>query len=411
MERTKFLYTLFLLNLDYAFGSESHSLVFLSTGRVSSKGSYDFEQLTVYDGVTVSHCDGLTKKERLKSTLQKSSLPADCEKPYANIREAITNIQDHSNYTVDVVQRRQSCSRSPNGTVSAVEAWAVNGNEFLTFDPDTLKWTSQSPSALKVKELWDKQNIRSDVYRNFLRHLCPKMVQEMTLKSTPKNTELHIFAKPVEGSNEAFLCCHVTTTDRSVKSVRLIGDGATRVSGFSVVGPLPAGGDARVLRLTAGISLSLEGLSYGCEVQSQGHSISAFWNGNTLDGRHIYHSLWDKAIPAIIGLLAVMAVILTVSCLTICLLRIIKIKRRPPPPPPRPELTEQFESFIRSSTLYPDVRNYLLSFISGPRTQENYRDDYNQWFEMMERQNCFDPEFYGRQNGPNRLILVSHNKP
>ncbi|KAK7904165.1 hypothetical protein WMY93_016772 [Mugilogobius chulae] len=368
-----FLTSLVIVNAD---GSESQSLVFLSTGRVITESKFAFEQVTVFNDIIVSFCNGVTKKEQLKSRLQNSSMPLSCEKDHVNILEAINNI--HTYMTVDVVQRMRGCSASSNGSVSAMETWAVNGQEFLTFDPDTSTWMSKSPSAVKIKELWDNQPMRSHDYRYFLKSKCPKMLQQITLKSTPKNTELHVFAKPLE-NNEAFLCCHVTTTDRSVKSVRLIGDGATHVSGFTVAGPLPTGGDAWVFRLRARISLSVTHLTYGCAVQSAGQNMSVFWNGNTLDGRHIYYSLWEKAVPAVIGFVSV----------------IVKMKRRPPPPRIRPEIRDQFESFIESSTLYPDIRNYLLSFIYGSNTPESHRGDYNQWFEMMERQNNYDPEFYG----------------
>lgn len=148
------------------------------------------------------------------------------------------------------------------------------------------------------------------------------MIQQMTLKLIPKNTELRVFAKPFENGNEAQLLCHVTTTDLSVKSVHLIGNGATRVSGFSVMGPLPSGDGFWILRLTARIFLSQTHLTYGCAVQSESHNFTTFWDGTTLDGRYIDYSRTYKFLNAFIGFLAVIGFILVISCTMIALLNI-----------------------------------------------------------------------------------------
>ncbi|KAJ0062984.1 hypothetical protein NL108_010287 [Boleophthalmus pectinirostris] len=405
MARAVFFYTLITLS-NLIVESNSHRLVVFSTGLVKSQHGYHFEQLTVYDGVAVSFCNGATKKEQLKPKLQTSLIPDNCEIAHYNILEAVYNIESHA-LAVDVVQRRRGCSRSSNGSVSAFEAWAVNGNDFITFDPDTLKWTPQSPSAFKIKELWDNQQTRNHAFSTFLKNECPKMIEQTALKSTPKNTELHIFAKPVEDNNEAYLICHVTTTDPSVKSVHLTGDGAPHVSGYSVFGPLPSDGDEWVLRLTARISLRLTHLTYGCAVKSEGNNVSVYWNGNTLDGRHIYKTFWDKSLIVIFGFSATIVFVLVISCIITILLKMIKM-RRPPPPPPRPELREQLNSFIESSTFYPDIRNVLLAFIYGSNLPDRYQDDYNQWLEMMELQNNHDPEFYPAYKKPDSYFASTN---
>uniref|UniRef100_A0AAV2JH49 Uncharacterized protein n=1 Tax=Knipowitschia caucasica TaxID=637954 RepID=A0AAV2JH49_KNICA len=246
--------------------------------------------------------------------------------------------------------------------------------DFLDFDCNTHKWTAKSFSAEPIKKLWDGQQMKNHDYSVFLITKCTKMIELITLKSNP-STDLHVFANPLQTTNDAVLCCHLTTSDPTVKTVFLIGNGATHV-------------------LKALISLSNTHLTYGCAVQSEGFNISMYWNGNTLDGQHIYRTFWEKTLPAIFGFIAVIALLLCLSIAIIFCLKYVKRRPLPPPPPPRPELTQQFERFIESSTLYPDIRNYLLSFIYGTNTPEHHRDSYDQWLEMMERQNSVDPEFY-----------------
>lgn len=142
--------------------------------------------------------------------LQKSALPNHCDEAYYNILESIYNIQDHTNNTVgefhvlsnncvpcnvffsyfytDIVQRRQGCTCAADGTKSAFEVWALNGKEFLTFNPKTLTWTSKSQFSLKIKKIWDKQLTRSHAFSAFLETFCPNMIQQMSVKSVHVNT-------------------------------------------------------------------------------------------------------------------------------------------------------------------------------------------------------------------------------
>lgn len=386
--------SLILINFTVAYGA-FHTLVFLSTGRWKSQAQLDFEQLTIFDNITVSKCNGVTYEEQFKPSLQKTALPDRCDEAHRNILESIYNILDLTNNTVDVVQRRRGCRSAADGSETAFDTWALNGDDFLTLDLETLTWISKSHSSVKIKEIWDKSRTRSHAFRAFLKNFCPEMIQQMSLKAVPKNTELRVFAKPVENSEEAQLLCHVTTTDSSVKSVRLIGNGATRVSGFSVMGPLPSGGASWVLRLSGRISLSLTHLTYGCAVQSDNHNLTIYWDGTTLDGRHIYYRVTYKFLNAILGFLALIGFILVMSCAMIALLRIIKMRKRPRAPPPRPELKEQFETILQSSTLPPEIRSILLSVLHGSNTPDIHRESQIQWLEMKERENYYDPEFYG----------------
>lgn len=86
--------------------------------------------------------------------------------------------------------------------------------------------------------------------------------------------ELRVFAKPIANTAQALLRCHVTTTDKSVSSVHLIGDGA---SWITVTTPMPSGDGAEIIRLTAGIPISQNTNTYGCIVQKGGHNITVFW--------------------------------------------------------------------------------------------------------------------------------------
>ncbi|KAG7236240.1 hypothetical protein INR49_001156 [Caranx melampygus] len=270
-----------------------HSLVFLSTGRVQPGSLSSFDQLTVFDGVPISHCGSLTRTEEFKPSLESHDLPQRCEAACADVIESLSVLPSLTNSTVGesyccltawtittksltcshltaVVQRHRGCSRSTSGKNSAFEAWSVNGMSFMTFDPDSQRWTGQSPSAVRVEREWNRNRARNMAFSRFIRQQCPEMIHTIQLKSIQPKTDLNIFTKPTADRAQALLICHVTTTDQSVSSVQLTGDGAPGATWVRVMGPVPGPEDGSViLRLTAVISSTQ--LSYGCT--AGGHSI------------------------------------------------------------------------------------------------------------------------------------------
>ncbi|TWW54176.1 hypothetical protein D4764_0192030 [Takifugu flavidus] len=117
--------------------------------------------------------------------------------------------------------------------------------------------------------------------------------------------DLRVFANPVDRTR-ALLKCHVTSTDKSVRSVSLTEDGAPKANWITVTGPLPSGDGSVILILTAEVPLIHTNI-YGCVVQTEDRTITVMWDGNTLDGRHILYiqmTFWR-----IIG------IIFTVCCL------------------------------------------------------------------------------------------------
>ncbi|XP_034713584.1 uncharacterized protein LOC117935488 [Etheostoma cragini] len=374
----------------------SHSLKFLSTGRVQPGDQPSFEQLTVFDGVPISYCDSVTKREQLKPTLESQSLPEHCNEASLNIIDSLHEILRFTNSPVYVVQRRRGCILSANG-MSAFEAWAVDGTDFLSFDPESQRWTSQSPSAAPVEQRWNKNTLMNNAYKHFVRVVCPQMIQETKLRPIQQKTELHVFAKPIVDTDQALLRCHVTTTDKSVSSVHLIGNGATRASRIRVTGPLPAENGSVILRLTADISKNQIHNTYGCMVQTGSHNTTVFWDGKTIDGRNLLDNL---SVFWIILLVFLGVICFAFVCTSIvrairCLHKYVKPTSSPPPSRDDPQLAEQFTR-IKDSVASPDLQSVIFSVTQG---REGHRESHEQWEVriMLRDQSHYDPEFFADQ--------------
>ncbi|XP_056879564.1 RLA class II histocompatibility antigen, DP beta chain-like isoform X2 [Takifugu flavidus] len=284
----------------------SHSLEFLSTGRVQPGSGLHFEQVTEFDGVVISHCDSGTQQEHFKPVLESHNLPGTCRPACYDVFDALKAISKFINHTRNV-QRRRGCITSDERLESAFDNWAVNGEGFIQFDAGAQKWKALSPSAEMIKDSWNGREARNHLFGQFIRRHCLEMIHQIKLREVEKRTDLRVFANPVDRT-KALLKCHVTST-KSVRSVSLTEDGAPKANWITVTGPLPSGDGSVILILTAEVPLIHTNI-YGCVVQTEDRNITVMWDGNTLDGREILYATVDWPFWKI----------LTVSFSCVCLL-------------------------------------------------------------------------------------------
>ncbi|XP_030012227.1 uncharacterized protein LOC115434425 [Sphaeramia orbicularis] len=358
----------------------SHSLLFLSTGRTKPKDRPLFEQLTTYDDVPISYCDSWNRSEQIKPTLENNHLFETCDGPCDDMIVALHEIPTLINSTVYVVQRRRGCIQSADRSVSGFEAWAVNGLDFLTFDSKSQKWTAHSPSAKTLQQIWNKDEGRNIAFSDFIKNICPLMIQKITFKMSSEYTELHVFAKPTNDKFLVLLRCHLATTDKSVTSVDLIVDGASGVDWTSLIGPLPSGDTSVILRLTARISLKQKTSTYGCSVKTGSHKTTVFWDGKTLDGTHLFFNGNWMALTAIMGF-GIMAILVVIIIYGLILLQ-KHAKRSQSPPKKDPQLMR----FIKDSSFL-ELKITVL-------VDEDHQDYLVQWEKKNKEE---DQDYFAHQ--------------
>lgn len=86
------------------FVSDFHSLGFLSTGHFHPGARPDFEQVTVFDGVLISHCDGVTQQEQFKPVLESHNLRT-CEAAFYDVYDALKEISGFINSTLCMLKK------------------------------------------------------------------------------------------------------------------------------------------------------------------------------------------------------------------------------------------------------------------------------------------------------------------
>ncbi|XP_029688070.1 zinc-alpha-2-glycoprotein-like isoform X2 [Takifugu rubripes] len=166
----------------------SHSLEFLSTGRVQPGSGLHFEQVTEFDGVVISHCDSGTQQEHFKPVLESHNLTGTCRAACYDVFDALKAISKFINHTRNV-QRRRGCITSDKRLESAFDNWAVNGEGFIQFDAGAQKWKALSPSAEMIKDSWNGYEARNHLFGQFIRRYCLEMIHQIKLKETEKRTD------------------------------------------------------------------------------------------------------------------------------------------------------------------------------------------------------------------------------
>ncbi|TWW54178.1 hypothetical protein D4764_0192050 [Takifugu flavidus] len=294
----------------------SHSLEFLSTGRVQPGSGLHFEQVTEFDGVVISHCDSGTQQEHFKPVLESHNLPGTCEVALNDAFGALKEISKFTNHTLylrvfaNPVNRTKallkchvtSTDKSVR-SVSLTEDGAPKANWITVTGP--LPSGDGSVILILTAEV---PLIHPNIYG------CVVQTEDRTITVM---WDLRVFANPVDRT-KALLKCHVTSTDKSVRSVSLTEDGAPKANWITVTGPLPSGDGSVILILTAEVPLIHTNI-YGCVVQTEDRTITVMWDGNTLDGREILSTSvsWTQILGCVL-FLCVLFLICTTALVLKC---------------------------------------------------------------------------------------------
>ncbi|TWW54613.1 hypothetical protein D4764_0275550 [Takifugu flavidus] len=176
-----------------------------------------------------------------------------------------------------------------------------------------------------IKDSWNSYEAQNYFFGHFINEECPEMIHQIK-REVEKRTDLRVFANPVDRT-KALLKCHVTSTDKSVRSVSLTEDGAPKANWITVTGPLPSGDGSVILILTAEVPLIHPNI-YGCVVQTEDRTITVMWDGNTLDGREILYATVVWPLWKILTIVTFSCVFLLICTKAVVLKHNKKIKRR-----------------------------------------------------------------------------------
>ncbi|XP_062391201.1 major histocompatibility complex class I-related gene protein-like [Sardina pilchardus] len=189
--------------------------------------------------------------------------------------------------TADILQRSCGCIINSSG-VFPFDEWVVNGEDFLTFDPETLKWTALSYLAVPVAEEWNRDIFRNQMYGEFgqtesvkTHHMLMQRRAAWLRQRQRKDMRVRVHATSITGSRCTALLCQVTDTDLSGLRIHLTEDGRPIERGLQLTGPLPDGNGTFQMQLQVEAIVNRT-KQYQCEIKSDAVNISVPWDGRLL---------------------------------------------------------------------------------------------------------------------------------
>lgn len=256
-----------------------------------------FQQTTLFNGNIIFSCNkkptmAETSQDRELRDLPRQNWVIDAftqEELQDRHKQCKTQCYDHFAWlekiqtitvTEEVLQRRQGCIINSLGAFS-FDKWGVNGEDFLNFDPKTLKWTALSDKANHLATDLNGMNIMNHAYRHFdqILHNTMFKVKKAARSCDDPQTgmELHIFAKHSPGRTVTYLQCHVTGLELSGVRIQLTKDGVPLTSGLKFTGPRPNGDGTVQMRVQIETILD-NSKTYRCEAHSKTVNMSVLFD-------------------------------------------------------------------------------------------------------------------------------------
>ncbi|XP_048059161.1 zinc-alpha-2-glycoprotein-like [Megalobrama amblycephala] len=214
-----------------------------------------------------------------------------------------------------VLQRIIGCEleKLPDGTVKSLTAYdeyGFDGEDFISFNFDTMQWIDKSPKAKETKEDWDHQTARNQILEYFLK-ICMNWI------STYNNThmsrpDVHVFAlkaAPVDQNKQKLTCLATGFYPRDVQmNIRLYRINLEDQTSSGI----RANDDGTFqMRISVKINRNYKG-SYDCLVihSSLTEPVTVVWDGKCSNCEP--EPRWDVGAVAVVLLLTVIVIVIVI---------------------------------------------------------------------------------------------------
>ncbi|KAL6460094.1 hypothetical protein MHYP_G00318530 [Metynnis hypsauchen] len=309
--------------------AEQHTLQYLYTLRSAPEDKPEFEITTVFDGLIISHCESPTFRDQSRQEWIHQAFSAEewknrdrfCEGEYYFHKTLTEKIQQIINTTNGLIQRERSCT-ADDSEVSMRDRWGVNAEDFLTLDPFTLKWLSESSLARTVRSEFNQMKFMAPSLKNFLSEECKPTLMKLKKKKADylkqnQSPDVYVFGKSSHDSDTLSLRCYVSHRYLPGVRVRLTLDGKVLDKNVDISSPAPNMDGSLQIRLQTETSMKQPD-RYHCMVDTDNLHIPVGWDGQTLDKKTLHQEHVSKELQlhylAYVGIavmLVLMAAVIT----------------------------------------------------------------------------------------------------
>ncbi|MGH0160843.1 UNVERIFIED_CONTAM: hypothetical protein FKN15_056515 [Acipenser sinensis] len=181
------------------------------------------------------------------------------------------------------------CDLDDDGTKRGFEQFGYDGDDYISFDKDTLTWTAASQRAFTTKVKWDPNTARNQYKKGYQEQICIEWLQkyvqygrETLERRVPPAVTL--LQRKARGSADTEVLCHVTGFFPRAVEVTWVRDGRDHLEERVQSGEvLPNQDGTFQLRKILTVSSQEQGRhSYSCQVDhvSLDQKIVKEWDPN-----------------------------------------------------------------------------------------------------------------------------------
>ncbi|KAM8876799.1 major histocompatibility complex class I-related gene protein-like [Synchiropus picturatus] len=195
-----------------------HSLTFIEITSSEIPNLPEYVEVGLVDDVLFSHYDSNRRREEPKQDWMMQLIADDPEYLESNTQISLGNqevTKDNMgtlNEGVHTYQRMYGCEwDNETGEVRGYERHAYDGEDFISFNLETLTWDAASPQAVSIKQAWDKDEGYIKYIQNYLTQVCPEFLKNLLHygKSSLLRTELPSVSL-LQKTPSSPIICHAT---------------------------------------------------------------------------------------------------------------------------------------------------------------------------------------------------------
>ncbi|KAJ8000136.1 hypothetical protein DPEC_G00201710 [Dallia pectoralis] len=312
---------------------------------VELPGIHEFTAMGLMNDKQIDYYDSDLKQKVPRQDWMKEKLPADYWDKGTQSRKSkeqwfkvnVNILMDrmrHNNTDVHILQWNHGCEvdKQSDGTLKfmkGTDQYSYDGDDFLSFDDDTMQWVAPIDQALATKRKWDGVQILNQYTKGYLEKECVDWLNkflEYGVKSFGSEhlpPKVYAFAKQSKTEGHLRLTCMATGFyPKDVEmQIRKNGVPLTKHDGVHSDGVLPNNDETYQIRMSVQIAKA-DTNDYDCYVHHRTlkEPIVEKWDGKCCD--------CSQYTNAIIGIVVVVVVLLPVLVVVLILWRKGKICKK-----------------------------------------------------------------------------------
>ncbi|XP_051727516.1 H-2 class I histocompatibility antigen, K-Q alpha chain-like isoform X9 [Ctenopharyngodon idella] len=325
-----FLYVVMVWFMFHSCLSDAHQvkhfLHYKFTVLTKSNTFPEFSAVIVADGRRIKHFSN-EEKVWILTVDDRTEPPKDSpdsSKWFIRQIRTLSNCTNSQCSELHVLQRIIGCEleKLPDGTVSLTvfDEYGFDGEDFISFNYDTVQWIDKNPKAKETKMKWDRHTERNQYIKYFLKNCMNWISAFNNINKSSPDVRVSARKSPDDHSNLVLTCLATGFYPRDVQmNIRL---NRNILEDQTSSGIRPNDDETFQMRISVKINRNLKG-SYDCLLihSSLRKPVSVKWDGKCSDCEtdHTWIVIAGIAAALVLAVIIIVIVIMSVTVNDCCI--------------------------------------------------------------------------------------------